>query len=215
MSKKSKILFLFSALLLLAACGGPTQEYHANELLLEESFNSASAWESYAGGDVDIRVDDGEYRMQTDAGGYVWGLNEQEHDNVVIEVTSNQLSSFENNAYGVMCRADESNNGDGYYFLISGDGYYLIAKGEGDNVNPLVEWTASSAINEGQTENKIVAVCIDNYFALYVNDEFLTEVNDSEYTSGYAGFAAAAFDGGAADVVFDDLTISVGSFFGD
>ena len=213
MYKKPMLLSLLSLFFLLVACGGPSQEYHANELLLDESFNSASAWENFVSGDVDMQVDDGKYRIQTGDGGYIWALNDQEHDNVVIEVTSEQESSFENNAYGVICRADESNNGDGYYFLISGDGYYSIAKGEGDNVNALVEWTASSAINEGQAENKIVAVCIDNYLALYVNDEFLVEVTDSDYRTGYAGFAAAAFEGGSTDITFDDLTISVGSFF--
>ncbi len=118
MYKKAALLFLFSFSFLFVACGGPSQEYHANEVLLEESFNDQSVWETYVSGDVDMQVDDGEYRMQTGDGGYVWGLNYQDHENVIIEVTSEQLSSFENNAYGVICRADESNNGDGYYFLI-------------------------------------------------------------------------------------------------
>lgn len=203
------VLILFS--LLLAACG-PSQEYVAGELLLTESFNDPNAWETYVSGETDFQVVDGEYRVQTGAEGYIWGLNETEHDDVVIEVTATQDSSHENNAYGVMCRSDTSNNGDGYYFLISGDGYYSISKGEGDDVNQLVEWTSSSAINEGQASNTIRAVCIDNYLALYVNDKFLAEVEDSDYASGYAGFAATAFEGGNTDIRFDNLTISSASF---
>lgn len=198
-------------ILLLTACGGPSREYETGEVLLTESFDEAAAWETYVQGDVDFQVIDGAYRTQTGDGGYVWGLNETEHDDVVIEVTANQLSSFENNAYGVMCRSDTSNDGDGYYFLISGDGYYTISKGEGDDVNELVDWTPSSAINQGRAGNTIRAVCIGDYLALYVNGEFVADTEDGEYTSGYAGFAATAFEGGSTDISFDNLTITAAS----
>jgi hypothetical protein len=198
-------------ILLLVACGGPSQEYETGEVLLTESFDEAAAWETYVQGEVDFQVVDGAYRTQTSDGGYVWGLNDAEHDDVVIEVTTTQLSSFENNAYGVMCRSDTSNNGDGYYFLISGDGYYTISKGDGDDVNELVEWTTSSAISQGQASNTIRAVCIDDYLAMYVNGEFVADTEDSEYTSGYAGFAATAFDGENTDITFDNLTITAAS----
>lgn len=211
MNQKINGLVVLLMILLLAACGGPSREYETGEVLLTESFDETAAWETYVQGDVAFQVVDGAYRTQTSDGGYVWGLNETEHNDVVIEVTATQLSSFEDNAYGVMCRSDTGNNGDGYYFLISGDGYYAIAKGEGDDVNELVEWTTSSAINQGQASNTIRAVCIDNYLALYVNDEFVVDTEDSEYTSGYAGFAAAAFDEGNVEASFDNLTITAAS----
>lgn len=196
---------------LLAACGGPSQEVALGDELLSESFGEESAWETYLDDGIALQVVDGAYRVQTGDDGYIWGLNEAPHDDVVIEVTSDQLSTYENNAYGVMCRADTSNNGDGYYFLISGDGYYTISKGEGEDVTQLVEWTANSAINTGQESNTIRAVCIGNYLAMFVNDKFLAEIEDSAYTSGYAGFAATAFEGGDTDITFDNLTITAAS----
>lgn len=209
MNKKFFVLMLLGiTLVLLAACGGPSQEFQPGERMLDESFDAENAWESYQSGSVNFRVDDGVYRVQTGDEGYIWGLNNQEHEDVIIEVTSIQNSTHENNAYGVICRADISNNGDGYYFLISGDGYYTISKGEGDNVNQLVEWTSSSAINTGQASNTIRAVCSGNYLALYVNDKFLAETTDSDYKAGFTGFAATAFEGGDTDISFDDLTIS-------
>lgn len=212
MFRKMSALVIWVVLVgLLAACGGPSQEYTLGDVLLTESFSEEAAWETYLDDGVALQVVDGAYRVQTGDEGYIWGLNEALHDDVVIEVTSNQLSSFENNAYGVMCRADTSNNGDGYYFLISGDGYYTISKGEGEDVSQLVEWTASSAINNGQESNTIRAVCIGNYLAMYVNDKFLTEIEDTAYTSGYAGFAATAFEGGDTDITFDNLTITAAS----
>jgi hypothetical protein len=114
-----------------------------------------------------------------------------------------------------MCRADPSNNGDGYYFLVSGDGFYSVRKGEAESVNPLVDWTSHSSINTGPASNTIRAVCIGSYLALYVNDRFVVETEDSTYGSGYAGLSVAAFaDDSAgnvaeanADIAFDNLTI--------
>lgn len=212
MNRKIVILFvLVSTVLLLVGCGGASNKYETGEVLLTESFNEAAAWETYVSDTVDFQVTDGVYRVQTEDGGYIWGLNETEHSDVVIEVTSTQESSHDNNAYGVMCRSDTSNNGDGYYFLISGDGYYSISKGEGEDVNQLVDWKSSSAINKGQASNTIRAVCIENYLAMYVNDKFLADVEDSDYTTGFAGFAATAFDGGNTDISFDNLTITAAS----
>lgn len=212
MFRKISALVIWVVLVgLLAACGGASQEYALGDVLLSESFDEEAAWETYLDDGIALQVDDGVYHVQTGDDGYIWGLNEALHEDVVIEVTSNQLSTFENNAYGVICRSDTSNNGDGYYFLISGDGYYTISKGEGEDVTQLVDWTANSAINTGQESNTIRAVCIGNYLAMYVNDKFMGEIEDSTYTSGYAGFAATAFEGGDTDITFDNLTITAAS----
>jgi hypothetical protein len=180
------VILLVTLILVTAGCGSASSEYVLGETLLEEDFSEADAWENFTADDVNLQVSDGVYRAQTGPGGYTWGLNEVEHTDVVIEVAANQTSAHENNGYGVMCRADPSNNGDGYYFLVSGDGFYSIRKGEADNVNPLVDWTSHSAINTGQASNTVRAVCIGNYLALYVNDRFLAEIEDSGYGSGYA-----------------------------
>lgn len=211
--RKINMILILLAVVALAGCGGPSSEYNLSETILTEDFSSEDAWEYYVDEDAgySLRVNNGAYQIQTDDTGYIWGLNEQNHGDVVMEVTTNQLSSYENNAYGIMCRSDTSNNGDGYYFLISGDGYYSISRGEGDDVNAIVDWTQSSAINTGAETNTLRAVCIGDYLALYINDKFVTEVNDSTYTSGFAGFAATAFEGGDISVTFDDLTISQGT----
>jgi hypothetical protein len=212
MSQKTSLLIVLVVTALLAvACGGASQEYQTGAVLLNETFSETNAWETYVSDDADLQVSDGVYRIQVGDGGYIWGLNEVEHSDVSMEVTTNQLSSHANNAYGVICRSDTSNNGDGYYFLISGDGYYSISKGEGDDVTPLVEWTESSAINQGQASNKIRAVCVGDYLGLWVNDEFVAEAEDTSYTSGFAGLSAAAFEGGNADITFDDLMITAAS----
>lgn len=205
--KLSSTILLLMMSWLIVACQETAEKYELGDVLLEEDFSAADSWETFGEDDVSLQVSDGAYRITTSDGGYIWGLNELEHSDVVIEVTTTQVSTHDNNAYGVMCRANTENNGDGYYFLISGDGYYSIAMGEGESVNPIVRWTEHSAVNEGTATNKLRAVCVGDYLALYVNDELVTEIEDTTFTNGYTGLAAAAFAEGDADITFDDLTI--------
>lgn len=196
--------------MLLAACQSQRGERYAlGDVLLEEDFSEPFAWESYADPNlhVDFRVENGVYRAQASDGGFMWALNAQPHMDVVIQVDTQQLSDYANNAYGVMCRASPNQNGDGYYFFISGDGNYTFRRGATDQIAPLIPFTYSSAIHQGKSINRIRVVCIGDYLALYVNGEFVAETRDTYYQRGYAGLTAAVPEGGDVDVTFDQLTI--------
>lgn len=197
-------------LLLVAGCQPrPSYDYRTGDVLLEESFDQPYAWEQYVNEalGVNLRVEQGAYYMTVSGGGYIWGLNAQSHENVMFEAESTQLSEFADNAYGLICRADPANSGKGYYFLISGDGYWSIRRDRGDGVEPLVEFTKSDAIHQGRSINRIRVLCIDDYLALYVNDQFVGEARDDLYSGGFAGFVVAAAKDGSADVYFDDARI--------
>ncbi len=179
------------------------------ETLLQEDFSSDDAWEFYQDEQgARLQVTNGAYRMQLDSSGYIWGVNETVHSDVVITVDATHHSADEGNGYGVMCRADTTNNGDGYYFIVASDGFYSISLGTGDTVDPIVEWDTSSAIRRGAATNRIQAVCVGNYFALYVNDQFVAEVYDNTFSRGFAGFSVAVFGDTPVDASFDNLTIS-------
>jgi len=198
----------FLLLLLLAACGPTaTHEPVVGEAMLAQTFDAPDAWEIYSSDNSDLKVVDGVYQIEIDDAGYIWGQNGLKTEDVIIEVTTNQLSDFDDNGYGIICRADANNNGDGYYFLISGDGYASIRKGDGADVPALTDWAESSAINKGQETNKIKAVCIGDYLALYVNDKFVVEATDSTFASGFTALTAVANEGGSARITFDDLNI--------
>ena len=180
------------------------KQIHANLLTLE-TFSHQDDWEAYSSPKgVELGIENGVYRMSSISKGYVWGLNKEQHSDVVLEVDVTPMMPDTSNAFGVMCRADESDNGDGYYFMIKGDGYYSISKGEGKDIKPLVAWKASDAIHVGIDKNAVRAVCLGDSLALYVNDKLLIETHDDTYTSGYAGLAVAAAASGS-DVAFDNL----------
>lgn len=178
-------------------------------LLKLETFDQQDAWEEYSNlNGVELGVENGVYRAYTMNEGYVWGLNEQQHNDVVLEVEVTPLSIHPaENGFGIMCRADTSNNGDGYYFMINGSGYYSIMMGQGDGMVTLVDWQQSNVINQDIDRNVIRAVCVDNYLALYVNGQLLVDITDNTYAEGYAGLSVAASGNVDADIAFDNLAL--------
>jgi hypothetical protein len=99
-------------------------------------------------------------------------------------------------------------NGDGYLFLIQGNGAYGIFRSQGRSLTPLVDWATSDAINRGPAQNRIRAVCVGTYLAMYVNGQFLAEATDDAYSQGQVGLAASAANRLGLAVQFDNLSIA-------
>jgi hypothetical protein len=178
------------------------------DLLTSETFDLEDAWEQYSNPNgVELGIENGVYRAYTMNEGFVWALNEQQHGDVFLEVEVTPLTVHFGNAYGIMCRADVDNNGDGYYFMINANGYYSIRMGQGKDVLPLIDWTQSDIVHPEIDQNTIGAVCIDDKLAMYVNGELLGEVTDRSYESGFTGIAIAAAPNSDIDVAFDNLMI--------
>ena len=198
----------------LAGCGAKASlNITEGTLLLQDNFDDAEAstFPSYGLGEqIVFGVADGSYAAIVSGSGYVWTLNNVTHNDVIIEVTTDKVSTSPTDTYGVICRAHSSNNGMGYYFLINGNGYFGIRKGDGERVHVLVPWTESRAIHTGQNKNTLRAVCVGNYLAFYINGQFVAETRDSQYVEGFAGFAVAT-EGGRIAITYDDLTIHAAS----
>ncbi|MFQ6100351.1 MAG: protein kinase [Anaerolineae bacterium] len=179
-------------------------------ILFQDDFSDlGSGWEvgDYTGGSVGYK--DGIYFVRGEEdGSMMWGVLNRSFDDLVIEVDATQVSApdNDNNAYGVKCR--EQADGDGYGLIISGDGYYSIQIVVDGDWNPLVAWTTSDVIHQGNAANHIRAVCDGTHLALSVNGELLAEIEDSTYTGGDIALAATTFEDTPTEVHFDDLVVS-------
>lgn len=206
-----QIVIWIGGLLAVAACAPrqPSLAFSAGLLLDDIRFESTLDWEAYQDPSIGVTgaVVDNVYRMEVQDGGFIWALGSRISSDVIVEVETEQLSEYEDNAYGVMCRADPSANGNGYYFFISGNGYYSIRRGVGREVGDLIPFSYSDAIRQGRDYNRIRVVCLDDYLALFVNGVFLAEVHDDRYGAGIVGLTAAVPDDGDLLVTFDDLLV--------
>ena len=134
----------------------PRFGFRFGERLFEESFDAIGEWDTYNLQGLSMTVEEGVYRIQSELHAYVHGQYPIDSENIVIDVEVEQLSSYNHNGYGVMCRANRTNNGRGYYFLISGDGQVSIRWGDGQRaVRPIVQWTPHSAVKRWTSPQSI------------------------------------------------------------
>ena len=210
---------------LLAACGNaaPSRNVQQGAALLREDFQTADGWEtgSFPADAEDpaaiLEVADGRYRIDyraEESPSLTWGLGGSVYENVVVEVTVEQLSDADDNLFGVGCRMATDERGDvsGYVLLISGDGHYGIAELSLRSLDFILEWHQTSVIRQGQATNTLRAVCVDDYLALYANGEFLGEVQDNRYArAGQIALVAGAAKDTTVSVAFDDLAVYEGA----
>ncbi len=212
MKKKAPVInFLLHCLLAVLLLGGcatdAAEDVTSEEVLLETDFASSGEWQEKL--DVEtgtaVQLTDGGYELSSNSDTYVWSFTEETYSDVVLETAVRQLSTERNNAYGLVCRANNSRNG--YYFLISGDGFVSIRRVERGLSSPIVDWTPSNAVRQGERANELRAICAGDYLAFYVNNQLTAEGRDGRFSQGMAGFAASGSEDGSVQVTFQQFTI--------
>lgn len=212
-------------MLILAACGSddPDQTAVTGDVLLTQTFDAAGAWEEGAyPADADtpnatLAIVDGRYQIDFRAdrsAALTWGSGVEAYTNVIVDVTLAQLGGDDDNLFGVACRLQEDADGNatGYVLVISGDGHYGIAELSRRSLDFLLEWHQTDVIKQGQAQNTLRAVCVDDYLAVYANGEFLGDVKDGQFPrAGQVALVAGGTNGNTVSVAFDDLTIYKGA----
>ncbi len=79
--------------------------------------------------------------------------------------------------------------------------------GEADH-EPLVDWTSSDLINQGDATNHLRAACDGSDLVLFVNGELLGEASDSTFSEGDIALTASSYEEGeSTEVHFDNLVV--------
>lgn len=177
-------------------------------LILEVDFSDEDDWEFYEEENRFVMVDDNVYVAQVEDNQIIWGQNTDNFEDGVIELVITQDGGSDDNAFGVMCRAHEDNNIEGYHFWITSEGFAgIVLYEDGEGYTNLSGWVESDAINP-HDENVIHAVCVGNYLAMYVNGELIAEVEDDVYEDGVTGFSIRNFqDDEFSRALYDNLSI--------
>jgi predicted Ser/Thr protein kinase len=181
-------------------------------LVLEENFSDPnSGWEigAYDFGSVDY-VDGAYSVVSLGDGSTMWGVANVWIDDVVIEVDATQISAPQNNnnAYGVVCRDQGSDQKTGYYFFIAGDGAYAIAKAQEGAFEWLVEWASSDVIRQGNATNRIQVMCDGPALTLVANGRELASAYDTTFSEGDIALTAASLESEPTEIYFDNLVVS-------
>jgi len=98
----------------------------------------------------------------------------------------------ENYGYGVTCHDKDVDNR--YRIRISPDGTYAINKTVNTESTDIIPWTNTAAINRGVgAVNRMRVICSENQIILYVNDILLSNVVDTDLSSGSFSLLVAAY----------------------
>jgi hypothetical protein len=187
----------------------PPPSSSRSDVLFQDDFSDPdSGWEvgDYDAGGVGYKG--GAYFVISLGGSAtMWGVANRSFDDLIVKVDASQVAgpTSNNNDYGVVCR--EQGNGDGYYLLISGDGYYAVMEAEGGDFEPLVDWTKSDVVQQGNATNHIRAICDGSSLALFVNGQRLATAEDSTFASGDIALTATSYEDEPTEVQFDNLVV--------
>ncbi len=98
----------------------------------------------------------------------------------------------------------------GYLFEVNSAGqYHVLSSGDYDIGSPsiLQDWTASSALRQGNATNTLQIIMQGSDFYFSVNGIYLAHVNDSSYTSGQLAFLARSDGSTTTDVTYSSLAV--------
>lgn len=106
--------------------------------------------------------------------------------------------------YGLIYRAQDAAHC--YVFAIGGDGYYTVLRRSGDEEAPLVEWQQFPHIRRDERTNRLRVSCAAASCRFYVNDEYVTTVEDTVWLEGDFGLWVRGFDEDVT-VRFEDVRV--------
>lgn len=107
--------------------------------------------------------------------------------------------------YGLLARAPSENQG--YLFGFTCDGQYSIRIWNGRNFYMVTPWTASDKILKGPDQTNILGFWAQgNTLRVYANGEFLTEVQDTNFSSGGFGIYSSAFNTPGFTTLFKEMS---------
>jgi hypothetical protein len=126
---------------------------------------------------------------------------------VHVEVSTMSASGSQPNRMGLICRLVDDRNF--YFFVISADGTYGIGKMKDGQVSLLsgAQMQPHPSILTGSQVNRIRADCAGTNLALFVNENPITSVTDSDFSTGDVGILAGTADQPGADIYFDNFVV--------
>jgi hypothetical protein len=143
--------------------------------------------------------------LETTSGETAVTLLGQSSNDFTLEVEAAPLidpgSGF--NSYGLAYRAQDAAHY--YVFAVGSDGYYAVLRLAGDEEIPLADWQQFPHIHRGQQANRLRITCAGPICHFYVNDEYVTNVEDTTWLKGDAGLWMRSFEDGTMVVRFASL----------
>jgi len=198
-----------------------TGKQELTEFRLYDDFSSeALGWPVFDDGKTILQYEDGQYGFQIKEPDYMdWAYVPVNFTPLEIRFDVKSITSQQHGTFGLFCQYQDENN----YFYVEfdlGTATYVIgqyAKGENIALTPQNAqgqyWQEASTLNTSPgAVNRIGISCYRNFITLYINDEWITDVNPPQPVDnpGSMAFFVYAFpfaDAEGYKVYFDNVEV--------
>lgn len=152
----------------------------------------------------------GEFFMSSKKKGYYYVVAAPEEYKTGSSSTSVTLRNVDGAdstlGYGLVFHSDPTPLQKGYAFLLDTKKQkYRVVRHEPGKELSVVNWTSSTAIKSGSSENKLEVRDLPSEIELYINGEKVTTIKNS---FGYPGGVVGLYTGDAVNVAFKNLEIA-------
>jgi len=111
-----------------------------------------------------------------------WRLTDKNLSNFYLEGTVITQTCAGKDQYGLVFRAPDYSNGEGYFFGVTCDGKYSLLLSDGNRYRTLIDWTSSEKIVSGSNQtNRLGVLAEGSSIDLYINGEKVNHTDDSNY----------------------------------
>lgn len=188
----------------------PTPDFSpvSGELLLQDDFSSATAWELSQSvlGRISLGQDELTISIQTGRSSLTSLRSEPDLADFYLTVEADPSLCRDQDAYGVIFRAMSSQ--DYYRFVISCEGRLRLERVRNGRSEVAVDWQASSQIRPGAaTSHRVGVAMLGPEMRFFIDDVYQFTARDRVFTRGRFGLFARPGAENAVTVSFSDLSI--------
>lgn len=116
--------------------------------------------------------------------GFIYWLTYLTFQDAYLEATFDVDNCSTNDQYGLVVRAPNYDDGRGYYYTMTCGGQYDLRRWDNSGSTMLLNLPSSAAINSGSNQTNTLGIWIQGkVIRLYVNNQFLTEINDGSLSA--------------------------------
>ena len=130
----------------------------------------------------------------------------QSYADFYVEVDAERLDGPEDGMMGIIFRYADADNF--YAFLTSADGYYALVKYVDGELERLVDWSESDALDTGDgAENRLAVLAAGRDLVILANDEELDRVQDRSFADGEIALLAGTNTDAGLEAAFDNFSL--------
>lgn len=171
------------------------------------SLDSVSSWYTEDNDYSNIRGENGALLLTSKqaVGWHSWSMHYHSLKNFYLEASIKTGTCSSNDLYGLIFRAPDTSTG--YFLSLTCDGRVGLRAFDGSEFTNVSEFIQSPSILAGSNQsNKLGVLANGDTLSLFVNNQKVTEVTDSTFSSGTFGVFISAINTPGFQIALEDIS---------